>query len=713
MSSEENESYLRKDYPDSRVQRVGARPKTKACQLAMESQGVVVVIVVIVVMVMWRKASVPLLLLMLVLVLQCQMAVSSTLVSQALFQVLQQSEMSECNTLYVHVEFSALSSRRQLLELLEELLQQLLVATKTTPTTTRGTSGTQAIRLSNQQAMAYKPYKHAVLLLVDDIHALRRLYAGQRATSNLSYTLIYMLQPQPTLAMQLLWQLSVLNVGLLLPPTHTHTPAPTTTDNSHHLQLMSYFPFSPAQDCQRIRASVVNHFEVSQGKWKNHVYFPAKLNNFYGCTLTCATWPDMPYLVLRPDNTFVGIEGALLQFMADNLNFSVGVYWLNKSQVRDTFNDSGWIFEQIFGGAADYALGGFHYKPRNGSASNEMPYSQSTYYFMSHIMLVTNLPSAYSAYEKLAFPFHPHLWQGIGLVLALSYLLLWLYHRRYQGYSQHPYYQLLVLTIGGNLLQSELPQRTSSRLLLVTWLLWTLVLRNAYQSGMYQLLRQDTQRNPPQTIADVLSERYTIQLVDGNADRWLTSLPELRTQQLRHLKASELQSFGGLAESSGTSERLAIITPYEYFGYFRKVHAMSRRLHLVRERIFTQQLAFNVRRYSHLVGMLNNQIMLAHSHGFLEHWTRQYVSAVDERDESIARIPAIPYDTLDGLQPDGGTDPASDDAPVKLRILSLTELAALFWLTLWAHLLAILVFVLELVMHKYSPHFWSFNQRTK
>lgn len=256
--------------------------------------------------------------------------------------------------------------------------------------------------------------------------------------------------------------------------------------------------------------------------------------------------------------------------------------------------------------------------------------------------------------------------------------------------------------MGGNLSTAILPRRPSLRLLLVTWLGWSLVLRSAYQSGMYQLLRQDTQRNPPQTIAEVLAQQYTIQLVDGNADRWLASLPELHTQQLRHLAASELQSFGALAAASGTSQRLAIITPYEYFGYFRKVHAMSRRLHLVRERIFTQQLSFNVRRRSYLVGVLNRQIMLAHSHGFLEHWTRQYVSALDERDESIARIAAVPYNTLDGLQPEGSLEGSSmetgDEQPVKLRVLSLTELAALFWLTLWAQLVAVLVFGLELLL---------------
>ncbi|XP_064539680.1 uncharacterized protein Ir7b [Drosophila montana] len=622
----------------------------------------------------------------LLLLQQCHAALTTTTTTTtssrldtlalAVAQVLHESDMSRCQTLYVHMEYSALSARPQLLELLARLLHALPAATL------------QPRCLFQQRPMEYRPYVHAVLLLVDDMRALRRLYAGLGATGDLAYTLVYMLQPQPTLAMQLMWSRSVLNVGLLLP------------DSQQLLLLLSYFPYAAAADgCRRIRASVVNRFVTALGRWSSDVYFPAKLDNFFGCTLTCATWPDMPYLVRRADGAFLGIEGALLQFMADNLNFSVGLYWLNESQVRDTFNESGWVFEQIFS-MAEYALGGFHYKPNE---RGEVPYSQSTYYFMSHIMLVTNLPSAYSAYEKLAFPFHPLLWQAICLVLALGCLALWLLQRCWKQLPQHPYYQLLVLTMGGNLLPRELPQRNSCRLLLITWLLCAWLLRSAYQSGMYQLLRQDTQRNPPQTIAEVLAQRYTIQLVAGTAELWLESLPELRAQPLRQLEASELQSFAGLAARSGSDERVAIITPYEYFGYFRKVHPMSRRLHLVRERIFTQQLAFNVRRHSHLVRVLNRQIMRAHSHGFLEHWTRQYVSAVDESDESIAPIAAIPYETVNGHRPEGELGlRMQDDDPVsgKLLVLSFKELAALFWLTLWALLCSVLVFGLELLLHK-------------
>ncbi|KAH8284457.1 hypothetical protein KR018_006040, partial [Drosophila ironensis] len=611
--------------------------------------------------------------------------------ADALTQVLTQSEMARFRTLYIYTEISSQAASYHLDEVLTRLLVRL-------PTTV------QAHRLHRHQVMEYKPYVHGVLLLVDDLPALQRIYGRIRATQNLSHTLVYMSLPTDPygidveLALRLLWRLSVLDVGIVLRPP-----------GGAQFLMVTYFPFASTHACQVISASIVNRFQVNSSHWSSGDFFPAKLRNFFGCRLTCATWEDMPYLVWRPPDpearsavgSFVGIEGALLQFMADNLNFSVGLYWMSKDEVLATFDESGSIFDEIFGLHADFSLGGFHFKP---SAGAEIPYSQSTYYFMSHIMLVTNLQSAYSAYEKLAFPFSPLLWRVIGVVLLLACLLLmalkcWL-RRRKDWLPQDPYYQLLVLTMGGNLPERLLPQRISGRGALITWLLGTLVLRSGYQSGMYQLLRQDTQRNPPQTIAEVLAQRFTIQLAEVNEARILDSLPELRPEQLVHLEGSELQSMPELARRSGSAQRLAILTPYEYFGYFRKVHPMSRRLHLVRERIYTQQLAFYVRRHSHLVGVLNNQIQHAHAHGFLEHWTRQYVSAVDEADESVARIASTQYRAVDGDEGDPQLSVAEEQqvAPVRQNVLSMRELAALFWLVLWANLVAVAVFVLEFVM---------------
>lgn len=263
--------------------------------------------------------------------------------ADALVQVVVDSEMGRFKTLYVYTQATAPAAAWHL----EELLSQILVRLPAT---------LLARRLIHRRAMQYKPYVHGVLLLVDDLPALAEIYGGIRATQDLSHTLVYMSLPtdpfgeEVHLALQLLWRLSVLNVGVILRPP-----------GGSQFVMLSYFPFSATHGCQVISASVLNRFQVAEGRWSSGDYFPVKLGNFHGCLLTCATWEDMPYLVWRPSEggsgpgsvpgsssgSFVGIEGALLQFMADNLNFSVGLYWMNKDEVLATFDESGSIFDEV------------------------------------------------------------------------------------------------------------------------------------------------------------------------------------------------------------------------------------------------------------------------------------------------------------------------------------------------------------------------------
>jgi len=250
--------------------------------------------------------------------------------ARALAQVVVNSEMGSLKTLYIYTHRSSQTTGGHL----EELLDQVLMALPST---------LQARKLYIQQSMEYKPYVHAVLALVDDLPALTAIYGRIRATQDLSYTLIYMSLPTEAygeeiqLVLRLLWRLSVLNVGVVLRPP------------GGQLIMVSYFPFSASHGCQEILPNVVNRYQVEIGQWASQDYFPPKLGNFYGCLLTCATWEDMPYLVWRRDGSesFVGIEGALLQFMADNLNFSVGIYWMNKEEVLATFDESGRIFDEV------------------------------------------------------------------------------------------------------------------------------------------------------------------------------------------------------------------------------------------------------------------------------------------------------------------------------------------------------------------------------
>ncbi|XP_073829012.1 uncharacterized protein [Musca autumnalis] len=191
---------------------------------------------------------------------------------------------------------------------------------------------------------------------------------------------------------------------------------------------------------------------------------------------------------------------------------------------------------------------------------------------------------------------------------------------------------------------------------------------------MYEMLRDNKHRNPPKTIADVLKQNYVL-LLSGYHKSLFNVLPDMKN--VRDFNDSMLAAFPLLAQAR---ERTAIFTQYEYFGYFGKTNLTTwRKLHMVNERIFTQQLAMYVRLQSYLVTEFNAQIANAQYFGFINHWVNKYygrpASALNKDHQSEA---------------------------IQTNILSINELGAVFMILLWLHLAAFGVFVIELLWHRYG-----------
>ncbi|XP_061401544.1 uncharacterized protein LOC133337326 [Musca vetustissima] len=406
----------------------------------------------------------------------------------------------------------------------------------------------------------------------------------------------------------------------------------------------------------------------------------------------------MPYLALKVNESnnvvtyYEGFEGELLKYTADSLNFTTQIHWMDLEEINESFNDTGLIFKEIFSKSADFAIGAFYYKPNLNETS---PYSQTTYYYLSYTYLVANVFNTYSPYEKIAYPFHLQLWYLIGLILTLSSLLIlgceasqrWRKLRNFIiGENNHmPQYHLYTLALGATVSSAQLPRYNFARFLLACWLLTTIVIRSAYQSGMYEMLRNNKHRNPPQTIADVIKQDYVI-LLKGYHKSLLSILPDMK--KVREVNESLVDAFPQLAEAN---ERTAAFTQYEYFGYLGKTNlATWRKLHLVNERIYTQQLTMYVRSQSYLVTELNARISNAQYFGFINHWVNKYFG-----------------------RPTNAVGKFHQSNSTQTNILSINELGAVFMILLWLHLAAVGVFVMELLWHRYEAMVqrWAIKNR--
>lgn len=93
--------------------------------------------------------------------------------------------------------------------------------------------------------------------------------------------------------------------------------------------LYTFYPFSEFY-CERAIPIQLNQYQGDRFLQKIN-YFPDKLNDFYGCKLSVATFNNPPFFMYK-HNALTGtvevdgIEGILLRVLSQRLNFNVDIY---------------------------------------------------------------------------------------------------------------------------------------------------------------------------------------------------------------------------------------------------------------------------------------------------------------------------------------------------------------------------------------------------
>lgn len=107
--------------------------------------------------------------------------------------------------------------------------------------------------------------------------------------------------------------------------------------------LFHYIPYTKYQ-CQDLTPVVHNKFVG--GRWLNNEFFFKKDEHMFGCPLVCATWEDLPYFKIE-NSRFIGIEGELLQYLSEKMNFSVVMRWMDEEEQNLTIYDESAVFDKV------------------------------------------------------------------------------------------------------------------------------------------------------------------------------------------------------------------------------------------------------------------------------------------------------------------------------------------------------------------------------
>lgn len=123
--------------------------------------------------------------------------------------------------------------------------------------------------------------------------------------------------------------------------------------------------------------------------------------------------------------------------------------------------------------------------------------------------------------QKLLMPFDIWIWLSLLITLLITAI------------ASHfilcqPILNVLRIFLGGSLV--SMPRGIRDKILMVTWIFAALIIRNVYQSALFDIMQTQIRYTPIETINDVVRFNYTIRCAPAMCSLIGKSLPQMKQQ---------------------------------------------------------------------------------------------------------------------------------------------------------------------------------------
>lgn len=296
----------------------------------------------------------------------------------------------------------------------------------------------------------------------------------------------------------MMWNFSFCNVDIL------------SLSEDGSVDLSTFYPFN-RYGCHDVRPVSINKFD--NNTWKSQKFFPKKLKDFHFCALKISTHTVSGQIEeVKFKNGSINYQGndmRLLKEISLALNFEAKI---KHSTVK---NDWGDLFEngtvsgvigRLLHGHADFIMGFFVNRIRL------MFLDFSETYSIHSIVVVVPLGEPFTSIEDLYRPFSLIVWIAFSLVVVAACVFI-LTLRLFKIKMRFPLHNLLMIEVGVPV--ARLPTDNFSRILIMSFLIFCLVLRTIYQSKMFNFLQSQDRKNAVTTLAEMEEQQFDLYLLSG------------------------------------------------------------------------------------------------------------------------------------------------------------------------------------------------------
>jgi hypothetical protein len=258
--------------------------------------------------------------------------------------------------------------------------------------------------------------------------------------------------------------------------------------------------------CGKRQATTLNTFTKRFKLWSSKQFFVPNLRDFHGCPVSIGVLrgaqPASDAYQPNKDNTslhFWGYNIQIMEVLSQNLNFKANFNAVEVPKIREMFDKF------------DYMMFSYGFSFIHESSY----YITETYNVIDWVILVPP-GHYYTPYEKLLLPFSYETWIWfvvLHIVAIVVILIVKVMSKTVRDFVfglnvTNPVLNLLIAFTGGG--QMVLPGRNFARFILMMYILFSLVVRTAYQGISFELLINDPQRSPVGSVDEMIEGNMSL-----------------------------------------------------------------------------------------------------------------------------------------------------------------------------------------------------------
>lgn len=278
----------------------------------------------------------------------------------------------------------------------------------------------------------------------------------------------------------------------------------------------TFLPFSTSKTCNSIEPVKI----ADENSLKFPSFFPQNFLNLNSCNLTVTTFDSEA--LFKNGSEFSGRDYEYIKILSKSLNFTLNLDYMQEigswGMIYPNKTITG-AFKKVVGGKTSMAIGNYFLTHER---IQHMDFSKS-YEFDSMVFIIPHQKKLNSLF-KLLRPFTFTTWMFIILSISTGSLTIFILTQKsleiqnfvFGGKIKSPIMNFLMEIFG--ISQPNLPKNNFARFLLMNFIIFTLILRSAYQGALYNFLQTSEYVKDPINLKEIIERDYQVYMIKAFDD---------------------------------------------------------------------------------------------------------------------------------------------------------------------------------------------------